>query len=438
MTGPGFAVSEVRGRHRARLSPGLLAMRWLGGVLGVASMANSLSIRTTIVDRVGYAAVLAAGGALLVWGWRRRRPDLWAVSIPLLAWSAYLVLQALRMIPMRGERLVSAVTDLLIVLTPLLFAVVLAQWRPTPSEVSRGIMIFAGLSFLATMIAWVDAGSARFEAPSALLVVVVLVLALAPPPFVEMTKNQRWVFAGIAGLLGLAIFASRSRTPLVIFLVVAGLLLALPAVDRRRRLRWAAIGVAGAIAVVLLGTLVRSGPSGVADLGDDLLRTLRLQEAVGSGKDTSVAARVDEASDAIRTMSLEGALLDPVIGFGHGATYQPHESRIKANIDTDTGRVHNIHITPVLVWFRYGWIGLALFVALFVVAFRSAWRTPRRDRTGLGLIVVLGLCAYAVDLTLRNALADPAFSLVLALALAGPAALSSAGAARTAAGGEPR
>lgn len=88
-------------------------------------------------------------------------------------------------------------------------------------------------------------------------------------------------------------------------------------------------------------------------------------------REESSFARVLEASDAFEFMADQPVY--PLIGFGHGATYRPNASFMAPNV-TPEGVVHNIHIGPVLLFFRYGIFGAALWGMMAWVLVRGFFR----------------------------------------------------------------
>ena len=82
------------------------------------------------------------------------------------------------------------------------------------------------------------------------------------------------------------------------------------------------------------------------------------------------------------------------------------------------GTVHSIHITPVLLFFRYGLLGLGAFVALAFVTISSFLRLRLRIRAGdrplVEVVFTVGMAVYLLAAISRVALVDPAFSYTLA------------------------
>ncbi len=96
----------------------------------------------------------------------------------------------------------------------------------------------------------------------------------------------------------------------------------------------------------------------------DNLRRSRLYETLVTKEvveGESATERVNETRNACRTLqTTPGAFLT---GFGHGAVYFPYLDigSISRNL-TAEGHVHNIHVGPALLFFRYGVVGIVLYL----------------------------------------------------------------------------
>jgi hypothetical protein len=131
---------------------------------------------------------------------------------------------------------------------------------------------------------------------------------------------------------------------------------------------------------------------------------------------TSVDERQIEANDAIADEQTHGPAAF-VIGRGSGAEYATALPRIETT--SSDGHRHQIHVTWVSLIFRYGFIGLALVLAIIGVASRLAIRALRRSR-GEERIAPAALCLWLLGTTLAltnsyGFLGELAWGIVLAV-----------------------
>lgn len=109
------------------------------------------------------------------------------------------------------------------------------------------------------------------------------------------------------------------------------------------------------------------------------LRQSRLYATIVSGEatsGTSVINRLLEAQSAWQTLQrVPGAF---VTGFGHGAVYAPQGdlTRRQRNL-TNEGLIHNIHVGPSLLLFRYGVFGMFLYLVFWSIVWRGAFLARR-------------------------------------------------------------
>lgn len=156
-------------------------------------------------------------------------------------------------------------------------------------------------------------------------------------------------------------------------------------------------------------------------------RFYRLTLQTDFRREESSFARVLEARDAFKFMADQP--IYPLIGFGHGATYKPDESFMTPNV-TAEGTVHNIHIGPVLLYFRYGIFGAALWGMMIWVLARGFFRlrslleefsVMRSAPPHVTRDLMLFLTAYFVFLALfmvfftMNIMIDPVMGIALGI-----------------------
>lgn len=149
--------------------------------------------------------------------------------------------------------------------------------------------------------------------------------------------------------------------------------------------------------------------------GEELVLALastRLEQIAQGELDTSLLNRVLEVRDVWDQWSLQ-----QWFGLGHGATYAPELSYPPRNL-TEHGRVHHIHFGPALLLYRYGVIGLLLYIVLVIDVTRFVMATNRGAlATRSGFLVFffgMALLGYLASFLVFTIIPDPAFSYTLA------------------------
>jgi hypothetical protein len=193
-------------------------------------------------------------------------------------------------------------------------------------------------------------------------------------------------------LFGLIAFLSNERTAILLW---AGGLVVMVANLRGKTL--AVIG--GAVAVLAL-----VGVSAIGMMGDSGEFESRFSKLEG-GNDDSLQGRFNEVSDMLGTVGREWGPIEYLIGAGHGATFKPVLSFPPRNVID--GRVHNIHIGPALMFYRYGLMGLFGWLWWLLLILRSVPRalSPQCKETERVIILAGGL--VFLNSFLRNTFVDP-------------------------------
>jgi hypothetical protein len=243
--------------------------------------------------------------------------------------------------------------------------------------------------------------SDRFETPAALLVAIAFWLFA-----VQRGRVAKIVgLILIAGTLALSV-ASGQRTSVVIWIAMFGC-----AVLVRYRTRGVLVAVA-CLLVVAFGPIRGS----VMPVLQSSLHTTRFSTVVEGESDESLLARIREGADVVGTLRREGNVTTWVIGFGHGATYRPRLSFLARNVTSD-GRVHNIHIGPIMLVYRYGAVGLISMLIVAVVAAATLVRpigVQKGSPSATAVLFAMGAVAYLIKALMFNVLIDPFFSYSLA------------------------
>jgi hypothetical protein len=290
------------------------------------------------------------------------------------------------------------VGDLASLVLPILFWVAMRGYPSLLGAHSFGVLIVG--SALAAIIApsFADGGG-RFESPSPFVV---------GSLWFGVFYYRRWkgllILLVLLPLVSWLSFASGFRSS--ILLVPIGLLVAV--FLRRRAIRIGLVLATGMLIVMPFAW----------DLVDvtlwSLVQESRFRLLLLGGVDESLLNRLLEYADCLSTLKNEWGAGNYILGTGHGATFLPSLSPEARNLTVE-GRIHNVHITPVLILYRYGLLGLGLMLyGLFQIA--SGLRTVRGTSISsplapaYGIIVVL----YVIDSTMRNNLVEPMFSFCLA------------------------
>lgn len=178
----------------------------------------------------------------------------------------------------------------------------------------------------------------------------------------------------------------------------------------------------GARTAIISGTLLAFGAAlylllTPASVLEEQLAATRLDTLVGDEGDSSLESRSLEAQDIWATVQGNWTPMNYLFGQGHGATFRPVHSDPWRNIN-DQGTVHNVHITPILLFFRYGLLGLGAFAALSWAAVSHFFRTRQQVREGraklTNIVFAVGILVYLLDSLRHVVLVDPAFSYTLA------------------------
>jgi O-antigen ligase len=213
------------------------------------------------------------------------------------------------------------------------------------------------------------------------------VVMIAVTSVVLWGRDQRAVLAAAAVLAWLlaGLVTSFSQSS------IAALLLGLAVLAAYRwSLRWTLYGAGALVALALL--VVALAP---ASLHFGLK---------GSGGSTSNAT-------SGRTKLIEGGLelfaKRPLQGYGSGSFQKQYESHSKASVENATSASHTI---PITVAAEQGVVGLALYVALLVVAFLVLFRGAGRSPPPNGIRPAIAACFAALvlhTLTYADFLEDP-------------------------------
>ena len=246
----------------------------------------------------------------------------------------------------------------------------------------------------------------RYEPPHPLLMATLWVWAVFP----GRLSTRLAAAAGIVIITALALGSGfRTHAILVVFAGAAALLLR--AFSRRKVIPLVAI-----ISVLTLFAVV----SGLHVTVYGMLLDTRFGPMLLYGLDQSSVNRFFEVQDVLHVISNEWSLWSFPVGAGHGATFEPSFSYSDRNL-TEHNRIHNIHIGPALLLFRYGLLGAALWVGLMITTLVGFRRTRERmselrDPRTTSAFSVAGLLVL-VEFLQFNSIVNPLSAFAVAGAL---------------------
>ena len=318
-------------------------------------------------------------------------------------WSLLCILPFFPALTHRPPILGYIVGDFATITLPLLILVVGMQFpelfrvRPTLLLLALGLLFASGVGVISTA-----SGNARHEAPSSFLI------ALAWLSFVFRTSRaQAWATAGVLAYIAYASASSGYRSSMVHVAMLGAMAYFLRGGARR-------VATFGAIFVGILVVAVIAAPK---DLLDEQIRKMRIATILDGSGDASINARFDEAYDVGQQIRKDWGAINYLVGAGHGATFVPIRSNPERNI-TAYGTVHNIHATPMLLFYRYGLLGATAFLLVFTLAVRRFFSIRRGVREGVihpgETCITVALLAYLADSFKHVTLVDPVFSFCVA------------------------
>ena len=205
-------------------------------------------------------------------------------------------------------------------------------------------------------------------------------------------KKERAKFLIMLMLFGLIAFLSNERTAILLWAATLAVMIA--------NLRGRALAVVGG-AVAVFALVGISAIGAMSQSGEFESRFTKIE----GGKDDSLQGRFNEVSDMLGTVSREWGPIEYLVGAGHGATFKPVLSFPPRNVID--GRVHNIHIGPALMFYRYGLMGLFGWLWWLYLIIRSV---PRVLQPSCGVaertMIMAGGLVF-MNSFLRNTFVDP-------------------------------
>ncbi len=206
-------------------------------------------------------------------------------------------------------------------------------------------------------------------------------------------NRDRAKFIAVVVVFGLLAYYSNERTTVIIW---AGGVAVLIATLRGRAL----ITTSAAMAAAALIGLVVFGALGDSSGGFES----RFNKIEG-GTDDSLDGRYNEVTDMLSTVRREWSPMDYLVGAGHGATFKPVLSFPPRNVVD--GRVHNIHIGPALMFYRYGLMGLFGWLWWLAYLLRSIPKGLSPSCPVVPRMLYLAGGFVFLDALMRNPFIDP-------------------------------
>ncbi|MBC8405506.1 MAG: hypothetical protein H8E15_09785 [Planctomycetes bacterium] len=359
---------------------------------------DGYSVRLAPFEREVYGLVLAVFGlmALLALPRLKLRP---AAIIFVVSWLSLALLALIQGLWGNHWELAYLVGDFGVLMTPILLFLACAVGRGDEPALfcheqalkvlAYGLMAAAALSFFFGRDPLLNG---RYIPPNLLLAAWLIAQVLA-----AKKNRQRWQYLALLMLFGVVAFLSNERTTVVIW---AGGVVAMVATFRGRIL--AVVGGTVAVSAVIAATVVGMMAAGGSSGGDGFQSRFGKIEG---GSDDSLQGRFNEVADMLATVDREWGPYDYLIGAGHGATFKPVQSFPPRNVID--GRVHNIHIGPALVFYRYGFFGLfgwAWWLAYLLCSIPRGLSPscPPHQR-----MFIFGAGFVFLDSLMRNAFVDP-------------------------------
>jgi hypothetical protein len=132
--------------------------------------------------------------------------------------------------------------------------------------------------------------------------------------------------------------------------------------------------------------------------------------------DQSILSRFNEVLDVIEYFKHYADFFHILFGFGFSATYEPINFTSDPGNLTDSGTVHHVHIFPFLLLFRFGLIGLLLYLLLWFSVISQMFNMSKKYKYQYNTIYVFSLLSmfmYLLDSLMRSVFVDPFFYIII-------------------------
>jgi hypothetical protein len=390
-------TDTLRSSADCRVTAVSLAWLYLVG-LSVITIYDALSPRFLPLQKELQAAfyiavlVFAVGVTLMTKAGRIGRPEFYALAIPLLFFIPVPLQKTIQLKWIFGDYLLLtapfAVFSLIRMMPALLRG---AQWRFLFVLLAAGALVAPMFSD--------PSDRNRFEPPSLLLMSMVWVGCLR-----SRTMLARAFFGSCLIALLVLSWYSQWRGAVVALVVIGAVLIVLTGRSLSRTL-WIFVLV---LSFVVVAAIV------ARDKIASVVFESRFSEIAEGGveSDDSLMFRFVEARDVLNEINREWGPLNFLIGAGLGASFRPEavlsqmsDRYAEGNLTGD--RVHNVHLGPLAIFFRFGVIGIVLFAWVWWKLFRDFWTyLVTHDKTASSPFLA-GLGATLLYLLLFNVYNTP-------------------------------
>ena len=369
-------------------------------------LGSSVYVRMSTATRLAYAlcaaiALLVPMGLLLAGRRVTRRMARFAAAI---AGVSGLFLVPAMVFP-EGRTLQHVAIDLCTTLMPVGFFLTALL---APSSIRRileprWVALFFVISLYPPFIVQDPSGVRLFEPPSVGVMALVATLAIHGGKWARPAAG-----AGLALLVVLATLSGSRSIALLALLAFASSVFV-----NRTAQRIAGLVLVGALGASLLGLdLDVRRPQ----RGSWLQPAFRIVQLMSLTPAPSATRRLQEAEIAFADTEKRSAAWG-FVGMGHGAVFEPGDWDRPMNI-SEEGFVHNIHVGPAMMTFRYGLLGIAVYLILAITATVAACRWFLKRRSGevavdLSFLYAFGVALFMIEFMVRNVLPNPVFSFFL-------------------------
>jgi hypothetical protein len=271
---------------------------------------------------------------------------------------------------------------------------------------TRPLWAVLALLFAAAILAKVvGVQYSRHDAPSVLLTAGLAYLVV----MADLTPPRRLFFmCAYAGVVYLA-FTSGYRTHLVLCLILPVVLLILGRGFRSTVMTAIALAAFAVLTVTL---------TSVAQNVSSVFAESRFESVMTEQSDASIGSRLAEIHDVQKTIRQEWSPAQVLLGAGFGSSYFPDRSYIEQNIGTNN-RVHHIHVGPMLMFYRFGLVGVFAYLAMLALAVVTLREVRHgRCRGVLPAVTATAMVGFSIESLFFNASVQSAMGWSLGVLLA--------------------
>jgi hypothetical protein len=350
------------------------------------------SVRLLPFEREAYGAVLGIFGLIAVLSLKRisLRP---LAAIFTISWVTLSFIALIQGLWGHGWELSYLFGDFSVLMIPVLLFIAgnagypsIFADRKALDAIGYGLIVAAGISFFFGR----DVNLAgRYDPPNLFLAAWLMAKVLS-----AITVRKAQGYSGLLMMFGAVAFLSNERTTVMIW--ACGVVVLLLSMRGKQIAQLA-------LPMVVLG-LVGITSHFISTSVDDGGFQSRFSK-IEAGNDESLQGRYNEVSDMFSTIDREWGPIDYIVGAGHGATFLPELSFPPRNVIG--GRVHNIHIGPALMFYRYGLMGIVGWLWWLIALVASVRRAMSRDCPEVDRVIILSAGFVFLDSLMRNPFIDP-------------------------------